>query len=304
MATESVESVPALKQLGFVKAAAESVLSSSYYSRACGLYTGLHDHRLLKPAVERLESSIGGWVEQAPETLDHLLVTVDSKVDNGVGRLSDFVKNAKESGNNQLSKLKTTVDAASSNSYLQANLQSLKSVEKTVSVLRERGVQLPAELYKNLNQQLQTSKVYLEGVLAGTTKFSLETYEVLQTKVIAAWESFSSHPTVKEALTKLTPALVAAKNRAVQLKESDLSKKYVVPAAAKVGTYVTQVQETGTYKQYVDPYVQKALSTEAYALVEKRVAELIESLNTLPAEKISDEHADDIPEVPIHVDNE
>lgn len=264
-----------LKQLNFVKDAADAVVGSSYYAKAWGVYSGIHSHKLLKGPLTAIESRIAPYVEKAPSVFDQLLISVDGKADNYLTAIGDSVNVYK-------GKINHIVEQATNNSYVQSNIVYIKSLEKAVIQLSQSGVKVPAELFTNLNTQLATARTYLEGVLAGTQKFSVDTIEKTREQIIATWESLASQPAVKNAVEKLLPVLSAAKDatvvKAIQVKESELSKKYMFPAVAKLGSYVNQVQETERYQTYVSPVVTKAISTEAYAQMEKTVVALVDSL--------------------------
>merc|ERR1712032_1130343 len=167
--------------------------------------------------------------------------------------------------------------------YLESYAAQIKNMELLVYNIQEKGVKLPKEAYDGITSAIQKATDYLSAVVANTSTFSKEKAEELIKNVQLAWEKYVvNNPKVIQGIEIISPHVVAGKDKTIefltQVKESKQYQTYIEPTVEKVVVVASNVKDSAKYQKYVAPRVDQIVSSEYYAIMQKRVAALAESL--------------------------
>ena len=126
--------------------------------------------------------------------------------------------------------------------------QYFTQLEAAMAAVQLRAPHLPAEAYLALGSAISAAR-----------SASVESACVMLATVVAAWEAFVAHPTVKEALCKSQLALLLLKKKAiVALRQIHSTHTYAV-CEAKARSAVAAVQHHQRFQTYVEPALDSAM---------------------------------------------
>jgi len=253
-----------LKRIGFIVGAAEASISylstktQPWATRVGALYTTCKDSSsALKPGIVSIESAIQQYgaalVEKSKAAAPKLLQDVDTRVDATLSGVS--------------AALERSLSTVGVSSFNETREQYFTQLEAAMAAVQLRAPHLPAEAY-----------LALRSAISAARSASVESACVMLATVVAAWEAFVAHPTVKEALCKSQLALLLLKKKAiVALRQIHSTHTYAV-CEAKARSAVAAVQHHQRFQTYVEPALDSAMQRITSSAYYGRAAEAIKPL--------------------------
>lgn len=192
------------------EAVAEYISAHPLFTKATELYASGKEYTLIKPVVSRVEEFATPYVSKYATT--DTIYLIDSKVDSAIVSASALYD----------SRVAPTVapivdsftflrDMAPEHLavFSKAREEYFALLEKTLTALREKAVNLPS-----------TTVAFVDGQLAAARRALPEDSAAVMASLNAAWEKLAAYPSVNSAISAAKPSIEAAKNKTMELLEA------------------------------------------------------------------------------------
>jgi hypothetical protein len=144
--------------------------------------------------------------------------------------------------------LERSLSTVGVSSFNEVREQYFTQLEAAMTAVQARAPMLPAEAY-----------LAVSSAISAARSASVESAGIMLAAVVAAWEAFVAHPTVKEALCKSQLALLLLKKKAFVAMRQIHSTHTYAACEAKVCSAMAAVQHHQRYQAYVEPALDLAL---------------------------------------------